>query len=223
MAVAAACTPRLAPLVPEPLAPAESTRAAARAAATLPRRPVAMQFRWSYRDDRVTYAGRGMARLAPPDSLRVDYRGPFGLGAGAAVVLGDSVAWAEPRGDFDALMPAIPLLWVAFGSVQPPAPDAQVFDGHEAGRDGQREVWRFVQGGDRDTLDYVWTTGRGRVLEAEWRRGGSVRARGHTELDAQGAAVRARIDFPEASARFELTITARDTLAVIPPGLWRRR
>ncbi len=37
------------------------------------------------------YAGRGTARIVPPDSLRFDYAGPLGFGSGAAVVIGDSV------------------------------------------------------------------------------------------------------------------------------------
>ena len=35
--------------------------------------------------------------------------------------------------------------------------------------------------------------------------------------------VNARIDFPEASARFELTVMARDTVATFAPAMWRAR
>jgi len=33
----------------------------------------------------------------------------------------------------------------------------------------------------------------------------------------------ARVDFPEAPARFELTVGVVDTAAVIPPNVWRSR
>jgi len=33
----------------------------------------------------------------------------------------------------------------------------------------------------------------------------------------------ARLDFPEGPARFELSVVAVDTAAVIDPALWRRR
>lgn len=154
------------------------------------------------------YAGRGSARIAPPDSLRFDYAGPFGLGSGAAVVLGDSVAWADPEEDVRSLVPAISMLWAALGMVQPPRGAATVF----GAVDSARVMWRFAE--LDDTLDYVAS---GPVLEAQWRRGGKVMA--HSR--AQGGS--ARVDFPEAAARFELTIGAVDSAAVIPPALWRSR
>lgn len=190
---------------------------------TLPAAPAVIRFRWRYTDGRVRYAGRGSARIAPPDSLRFDFAGPFGLGSGAAVVIGDRVAWADPERSFRSLVPAIPMLWASLGMVQPPADSATVF-GDVGGRDSgsvARAVWRFADAGD--TLDYVATNGVGRQLEAEWRRGGIVVARSRTALDAQARPAEARVDFPEASARFELTVVGVDTAAVIPPALWRSR
>ena len=67
----AACHPRPpAPLVPVPLAPVERDSAIVWARATLPPRTSAIRFRWHYQDERVKYAGRGSARVAPPDSMR---------------------------------------------------------------------------------------------------------------------------------------------------------
>jgi hypothetical protein len=74
-----------------------------------------------------------------------------------------------------------------------------------------------------DTLDYVATDGAPRLLEAEWRREGKVQARSRTELDGRAFAATARVDFPEAPARFELTVVAVDTMAVFDPALWRSR
>lgn len=171
------------------------------------------------------YAGRGTARIVSPDSLRFDYVGPLGWGSGAAVVIGDSVAWADPDKNFRSLVPAIPMLWAAFAIVQPPADNAVVFGTRwaDSSQHRQRTVWRFAQ--VEDTLDYVVTDSAGResVLEAEWRRRGKVVARSRSQLDALGRAANARVDFPEAPAKLELTVVAVDTAAVIPPALWRRR
>jgi hypothetical protein len=209
------------PLVPVALLPASRDSAVAWARATLPSPPpgraTLIRFRWRYEDGRVRYAGRGSARIAPPDSLRFDYAGPFGLGSGAAVVIGDSVAWADPAANFRSLVPAIPMLWASLGIVRPPGAEATVFG--LAGAD--RTIWRFAERGD--TLDYIATVRPEPVLEAEWRRSGTVVARSRTRLDPQARPVGARIDFPEASARFELTVVALDTAAVIPPALWRSR
>jgi hypothetical protein len=227
----AACPRAPARLVPAPvaLAPASRDSAVAWTRATLPRAATVIRFRWRYADERVRYAGRGSARIAPPDSLRFDYAGPFGLGSGAAVVIGDTVAWADPAANFRSLVPAIPMLWASLGMVQPPAESAAVFGLVQTAGDGRRAVWRFAQGAD--TLDYVATEGREvgaataaePALEAEWRRNGAVVARSRTQFDARARPRSARVDFPEASARFELTVVGVDTAAVIPPALWRSR
>jgi len=213
----AACPGPPPPLVPAALAPANRDSAVAWTRATLPVTRTVIRFRWRYEDGRVKYAGRGSARIAPPDSLRFDYAGPFGLGSGAAVVIGDTVAWADPAANFRSLVPAIPMLWASLGMVQPPGGDAAVLGLAEPAR----AIWRFAT--SRDTLDFVATPGRERRLEAEWRRDGKIVARSRTRLDSLARPIGARIDFPEAKARFELTVVAVDTAAVIPPALWRSR
>src|SRR5204862_332221 len=83
----AGCPRPPAPLVPQPLAPADRDSAVAWSRATLPLRYTAIRFRWKYQDDQKRWGGRGQARIAPPDSLRFDYVGPLGLGAGAAAIV----------------------------------------------------------------------------------------------------------------------------------------
>ena len=207
------------------VAPANRDSATLWSRTTLPRAATLIRFRWRYRDEQVKYAGRGTARIAPPDSLRFDYAGPLGLGSGAAVIIGDSVLWADPAKNFRSLVPAIPMLWAAFGMVRPPAGDAAVFGAQlkDSVKQTRRVVWRFAQ--PEDTLDYVVTdsAGRASILEAEWRRPGKVVARSRSQLDAQGRPASARVDFPEGEARFELTVVAVDTAAVIPPAVWHSR
>jgi hypothetical protein len=214
-----------APLVPMALAPASRDSAEQWARATLPPTPTAIRFRWRYQDERVKYAGRGTTRVVSPDSLRFDYVGPLGWGSGAAVIIGDSVAWADPDKNFRSLVPAIPMLWAAFAIVRPPAVDAVVLGTRlvDSTQHRQRTIWRFAQ--IEDTLDYVVTDSAGResMLEAEWRRRGKVVARSRSQLDALGRAANARVDFPEAPARLELTVVAVDTAQVFAPALWRSR
>lgn len=218
----AACARPPAPLVPVALAPVALDSAAAWARSTIPAARRAIRFRWRYRDERVSYAGRGMARIAAPDSLRFDYAGPLGLGAGAAVVIGDSVSWADPAENFHELVPAIPMLWAALGMVRPPSPEGSAFSRADSadGR-GSRRFWRFVHG--PDTLDYLASQGATLALQAEWRQGGVVRARSRTVFGQNAMPASARIDFPEGPARFEVTVVGIDTLAGIPPALWRAR
>jgi len=214
----AGCPRRPAPLVPQPPALVDRDSAVAWSRGTLPTRYTAIRFRWKYQDDQKRWGGRGQARIAPPDSLRFDYVGPLGLGAGAAAIVADSAIWADPEKNFRSLIPAVRMLWAALGIVRPPAPDALVFGG---GVDSSARIWRFAQ--DGDTLDYRETRGGVRVLEAEWRREGKVLARSRTEFDAQRMPARARMDFPEERARFELTVVLVDTAAVLDPAIWRGR
>ncbi len=207
------------PLVPQPLAPADRDSAVVWSRATLPTRYTAIRFRWKYQDDQKRWGGRGQARIAPPDSLRFDYVGPLGLGAGAAAIVADSAIWADPEKNFRSLIPAVRMLWAALGIVRPPAPDALVFGA--GGADSSVRIWRFTQ--DGDTLDYRETRGGVHALEAEWRRQGKVSAHSRTEFDAQRMPARARMDFPEERARFELTVVLVDTAALLDPAIWRGR
>ena len=215
--LAASCVPRPTPLVTVALVPAERAEALAWARQSQPRRDTAIRFRFSYKDRRRDWGGRGTARVAPPDSLRFDYAGPLGLGSGAAVVVGDSALWAEPEENFRSLVPAIRMLWAALGVVRPPDSTNLV----AVARVPPRTIWRFVSGSD--TLDYLATDGPRRSLEAEWRRAGKILARSRTTLGEGPEPTAARVDFPEAPARFELTVVGVDTAAVFAPTLWQHR
>jgi hypothetical protein len=214
------CPHAVPPLVPMPLAPAAWDSARVWAAATAPARQRLIRFRWKYRDAGKSYAGRAAVRIAPPDSLRIDYAGPFNWGAGAALVVGDSTVWADPEKNFRSLVPAVRMLWAGLGIVRPPAPGAGVFGLALSGPDSAR-IWRFVQG--EDTLDYRLARGGARVLEAEWRRQGTVVARSRAELDVRAMPASARIDFPEGPARFEFTVGSVDTMVAFDSATWRRR
>ena len=219
---AVACRPGA--LVPEPLVPASADSARVWAAATVPRHAAAIRIHWRYEDRKVSGAGRLTAHVAPPDSVRLDYAASLGLDAGAGVVVGDSVLWADPERDVRSMVRGVPVFWATLGVVRPPGPGSQVFGGRLAG-DPARWAWRFVTGDD--TLTYL---ARGGIrpgllasLDVEWRRGGRVVARSHTEYDANGWPARAQMEFPDAAARFRFTVAGVDTAAVLAPALWRAR
>ena len=109
----AACRPRLAPLVGE-----------TRPASTLPVTKVAsghtqIVFNWDLDDRDMSGRGEGVARVASPDSARLDFFLAGGLGGGAAVLIGDSLR--APGGDMARrFIPPPTLLWAALGRVALP-------------------------------------------------------------------------------------------------------
>lgn len=217
-ALLAGCPTTVAPLVGVPLAAGDAQAARAWATSTVPRRGTAFRFKFGYQDEGRSWGGHGTARVAPADSLRFDYTGPLGLGSGAAVVVGDSVMWADPAENFRSLVPAVAILWTALGIVRPPGAEAMV----ERAESPPRSIWRFVQNGD--TLDYVLSAeGAKRILESEWRKNGKVQARCRTELNTSGQPATAHVTFPEVPARLDFTVVAVDTTAVFAPAIWRSR
>ncbi|MGH7537615.1 MAG: hypothetical protein ACREMF_03195 [Gemmatimonadales bacterium] len=204
--------------MPQPLAPVPPDSVATWAGANGPTRSTTLRFRWRYRDERRSGGGRGTARVAPPDSLRVDWAAVLGLSSGAAVVVGDSLCWADPPDNFpSSVAPAVQLMWTALGVARPPRADAAV----SGGRDSTRVVWRFAHAGD--TLDFRLLAAMPKTLEAEWRRDGHVVARSRTLLSPTGLPTSVRIDVPERPARFEFTFVGVDTAATFAPALWRSR
>src|SRR5438105_13344229 len=85
LATAAACAPRLKPLpgVPAP--------AAALPSAKLPDQHRRIVFLWQLDDPDLTARGEGAARVAPPDSARLDFFLAGGAASGAAVLTGDQL------------------------------------------------------------------------------------------------------------------------------------
>ena len=216
--VLAACYGRPAPLIPEPVAAVSRDSILAWSRGSGPSRPTALRFRWRYHDDRRSGGGRGTVRIAPPDSVRVDWATSLNIRTGAAVVVGDSLQWADPKEDYpSSVTPAVQVVWTVLGVVRPPGAAATVF----GIGDSVRVLWRYAE--ERDTVDFRRGLVAPRTLEAEWRRDGKVMARGRTVLGPGGLPESARIDVPKGSARFELTFVAVDSAATFAPALWRSR
>jgi hypothetical protein len=77
-------------------------------------------FKWELRDGDVTARGDGVARIASPDSVRLDFFLGGGMGGGAAVLIGDSLQVPGPD-MARRLVPPRPLLWASLGRFDVPA------------------------------------------------------------------------------------------------------
>jgi hypothetical protein len=164
--VIAACAPRLRPLAGAPtVARLPSTQ--------LP--PIHRQivFDWELVDRDVTGRGEGVARVAGPDSARLDLFLAGGFGSGAAILIADSLRMPGsglPR----RFIPPPPLLWAALGRVAIPAlrdTTARV-DGELLRVDiGKPVGWRLTF--RRDSLVRLERIRDGRI--AEWvERSGNI-------------------------------------------------
>jgi hypothetical protein len=112
---ASSCNPKAPPLVGA-VVPARIPRAA------LPPVHRTIIFEWSYRDPDLQARGEGAARVAPPDSVRIDlFLG--GVGSTRATLIGHALR--VPGGALIRnLLPPPPLLWASLGRLDvPPAPD----------------------------------------------------------------------------------------------------
>lgn len=203
-AVMAGCAPRVEPLVPVDAAPVDRAVVVAWSAPTAPAGPAVHRFKWMYRDGRQSAGGRGSARVAAPDSVRVDARGPLGQGRSSGVVVGDSILWAEPEDNLIEAAPNVALMWALFGVAREPGPGAALLGLERPGF----TAWRVVEG--PDTLEYVREPERGR-LRAELRRAGQVIGRTEATRDEAGRLKSARLTVPSVPARLDLTFLSSET------------
>jgi hypothetical protein len=160
LGLAFGCAPRVRPL---PGAPAPAVLPTGQ----LPPGRRLIVFRWELEDVDLSSRGEGAARVASPDSARLDFFLAGGIGSGAAVLIGNELR-LPPRGDDLArrLVPPPPLLWGALGRLAVPALRDTVarVDGDTLRADiGNPVAWRltFV----RDTLRRVERVENDRVTE----------------------------------------------------------
>lgn len=168
---ATGCAPRLRPLAG---APAPAARIPT---GQLPPGHRHVVFRWEASDPDLTVRGDGAARIAPPDSARLDFFLAGGLGGGRAVLIGDELR--APGGAMvDRLVPPAPLMWGALGrlAVPPAADTTAALDGELLRVDLGRPVnWRVTFRGD--SLVRLERVVDGRVVEWVDRSGDRVRYR----------------------------------------------
>jgi hypothetical protein len=169
-AAISACAPRLRPLTGAP-APARLPRA------VLPAGYQRVVFQWELQEGEFAARGEGVARIAPPDSARMDFVLGGGFGGGAAVLIGDTVR--APGGDMvRRLIPPPPMLWAALGRLSVPAvADTSVrVDGALLRADiGAPPSWRLTF--RADSLVRLEHVRDGRIAEWVERDGARVRYR----------------------------------------------
>ena len=211
-----ACAPGLKSIAPSGLEPAPRDTIEAWLAPYRPAGSVRYDVRWRFANQKGSTAGRAAVRIAPPDSLRFDYRGPFGR-SGAAVIVADSALWVAPERDTREIVPAAPVFWAALGIPQPP-PDGAVLSARGAA--GGR-VWRYVS--EVDTMDFVEVGPGPELLLTEVRRNGKIVA--STEVRFRpggGAPLEARVRFPQDGSALILTVEGVESVAAFDPSTWRR-
>lgn len=168
-----ACVPRAGSLPGTGVAPARIP------AGALPPGHRLVQFRWELTEGELLVRGDGAARVASPDSARLDFFLAGGLGGGRAVLLGDSLVVPAEASDLATrLVPPAPMLWATLGRLAIPATSdtAAAVDGDLLRADfGDPAAWRVTFRGD--SLVRVERIADGRVAEWLARDGTTVRYR----------------------------------------------
>lgn len=104
-------------------------------------------FDWQYQERVFSARGTGAARLAPPDSLRLDFFLENGASGGFVILVEDSLRLAVDDRT-RRYVPPVPMLWAALGRVTVAAADTAVrLDGDTLRADvGQPPMWRLTFG-----------------------------------------------------------------------------
>lgn len=193
------CVPRLSPLTGAPVPLSAIPRTG------IPDGHHKLVFNWELTELELRNRGDGVARIAHPDSARLDFFLAGGFGGGAAVLIGDSLS--SPGGDMvRRLVPPPTLLWAALGrAALPSLPDTVVrLEGAVLRADVGRPVaWRFTFHGD--TLTRAERVDGGKVQEWVER--------------VDSAHVRYRNEGSRRSLL--LSITRRDEVPEFDASIWR--
>jgi hypothetical protein len=113
-------------------------------------------FGWEYKERLFSARGDGVARLASPDSLRIDLFLENGNSGGFVVMIGDSLT-AVAQEEARRSLPPEPLLWAALGVVRVTAPDTVVRQDGDTLRAeiGQNPTWRMAYGTALGRMDRI--------------------------------------------------------------------
>lgn len=197
---AVSCGARLRPLAGAP-APAVLP------AATLPGGHQHVVFRWTLDDPDFVGRGEGAARLAYPDTVRVDFFLAGGMGSGAVILIRDDMRFPEHADPLSRrLAPPAPLLWAALGrAAVPPARDTSArVDGDTLRADiGMPAAWRLTFA--RDSL----------------RRLERIRGRRIVEWVARLADGRVRYRNEISRRQLDLTVIRSEHTGAFDAAIWK--
>lgn len=163
-------------------------------------------FDWKVSEGLLSASGEGAARIAPPDSVRLDLFVAGGFGSGHALLIGDSLH--SPGGDrIRNMLPPPPLLWATVGrlAVPPSADTTTRANGDTLWSDiGRDPVWRVTFVNER--LARLERIDGGRV--SEW----ITRAAGGD------------VDYEHVQSRrsLRMRVTRADEVPPFDASIWRR-
>ena len=181
---------------------------------TRPRGSENATLRWRFSDREMSVSGRGAARVTPPDSLRIDVRGPLGFGRGTLVLAGDSV-WANPEDLVRQVLPGRFMVWAMLGILHAPDAMARAETANAKGR----HLLRLVElDGRMTTFELLGDT----IVGAVQVRGDRVVGRLTLVRGAGGRVVHAEAEDLERNARLVFDIPSSTPSRGFPPEVWRR-
>lgn len=106
-----------------------------------------MIFAWEYKERVFSARGDGVARIAAPDSVRIDLFLENGNSGGFVILIADSLR-AVAQDEARRSLPPEPLLWATLGVVRVTAPDTVARQDGDTLRVevGQNPTWRMTFG-----------------------------------------------------------------------------
>ena len=196
---AVACAPRAVPLAGVPTPARLPT-------GELPAGHHRIVFTWQYTESEISAKGEGLARIAAPDSVRLDFFLSGGMGSSTTILIGDTLD--VPGGDlFKRYIPPVPLLWATLGRLRVPAvadTTARV-DGDTLRADiGTKHRWRVAFVGDR-------------LVRVERIDDGRVR-----ELVTRAPNDNVRYDDLAGRRTLKLTVSRNEAVPAFDPQIWKR-
>jgi hypothetical protein len=197
--LAACAPPRVVPLQGAPVPVRQLPKG------SLPEGNRKLVFQWELHDGDITARGDGVARIASPDSVRLDFFLGGGFGGGAAVLIGDSLRVPGPD-MARRLVPPRALLWAALGRFDLPAErdtTVRVDAGVLRADIGSPVHWRATFRGD--TLTRLERVEDGRMQE--W-----VERTPDQKVQYRNEAARRTLS---------LVIQRSDAVAPFDPSIWR--
>ena len=200
MVASVACAPPRVAALPGTSAPVQRLPSGA-----LPAGHRKVVFQWELKDQDFTARGDGVARIASPDSVRLDFFLGGSVGGGGAILIGDSLIVPGPD-MARKLVPPRALLWAALGRLDLPAERDTVvrIEGDVVRADiGAPVHWRVSFRGD--TLTRVERVVGGRLQEWVERGAGQ------------------RVLYRNESSRrtLSLVIQRSDAVTAFDPSIWR--
>lgn len=180
-----------------------------------PSRREIVRFNWRADDGTIQFSGQGAARIAPPDSMRVDMAASLGIGRATIIMTGQRVE-AQPAQVVDRILPDRFALWAMLGHLRSPAGAAAI----ERLDDAERIVWRVTDERGRITL---FETRAGVLVGATREEQGRTTSQLQLTRAASADVTRSQLTDYSRSLRIDIEITGREASEAFAPDTWQLR